>query len=204
MSNKIEDTLNNLTPEETAVLKTLLTKMASGVETTSETPVKEQKTRRQRRRPQANKKQTNRNNNRRTNARRNNSKQKVDIYDVDDDDDEDEQITQKINRRRGQRGGQTKGKKTKLCVTERIQLDGNNQFLKMREHKIKSGDLSPGDDKLLIGKNRPTERGPTRLLKVRCSGCGRKKLVAPHLVYTDDDGDIMYTCDSCIDGKRNQ
>ena len=198
----IEDTLNNLTPEEITVLKTLVNKLTD----TDKEPEREVKKRKQRRFPKNNVKQQK---NRPVNNRKNQPKprrDKVDMYDVPDDDDEEspeEELTRRLDRIKGRKTNPQRGKKSKLCSTQAINLSGENRFLKMSDRFGAKNDIEI--DRKLSGKNKPTERGETRLIQVRCQGCRKKKMVSPIMLKNDEDtGDIVYTCDGCLGNRRGR
>lgn len=205
----IENTLNNLSPEEIAVLKTLVSKLAStdAKEPTDEQPEKETKRRKQRRFPKS--KGVKQQKNRPVNNRHNQPKprkDKVDMYDVDEEDEDDspeEELTRRLNRVKGRKPNPNQGKKSKLCSTQRIDLTGENKFLKMSDRFGAKNDIEI--DRKLSGKNKPTERGETRLIQVRCQGCRKKKMVSPIMLKNDEDtGDIVYTCDDCLGNRRGR
>lgn len=201
----IEQTLNNLTPEEIAVLKTLVNKLTDTTSQPEEEQDKRlQKKRRQRRFPKGKgvKQQKNHHRGKQQN-KVGQPKTKVDMYDVDDEEESpEEELSRRLSRVRKNTGART-GKGNKLCATERVRLSGENKFLTMREHKIKTGELSPTTDKLLSGNTKPTERGETRLVKAKCQYCNKKKMVSPIMLDQDEEtGEIVFTCDDCLGGRR--
>lgn len=96
--------------------------------------------------------------------------------------------------RQSRRQGHTKRAGDKLARVEPMNITGRrpNKFLKSEFVNLYKSDTKI--DKLLRGKNKPTKRGPTRLITVKCSSCGTKCKVAPQVI--NDDG--RFRCDDCV------
>jgi len=100
--------------------------------------------------------------------------------------------------------GEVHGKHGKQCRTESFDTSAkrSNNFLKMAEAKMFKNDTVI--DKKLSGNNQITpRRTDAELWEVCCQKCGRAHIVSPSTVMIDpDDGSVLFTCDSCIIGRR--